>query len=65
MNQYWILVKYNGTVGCTNPLWELTRGKFPTEASVYKAHESRAKSFDYEILETKPHEQFEFMGIGR
>ena len=59
MNQYWIKVKHNGVVGCTNPLWQLTQGKFRNETAVYKAYEAQAKAFDYEILEAKPHEQFE------
>ena len=58
--QYWIQTKHNGAVGCTNPLWQLTRGKFRKKAAVYKAYEAQAKALDYEILEVKPHEQFEF-----
>jgi hypothetical protein len=58
--QYWIHTKHNGTVGCTNPLWQLTQGKFRDEAAVHKAYEAQAKAFDYEILQVKPHEQFEF-----
>ena len=60
MKQYWMKVKYNGTVRCANPLWQLTQGKFRNEAAVYKSYEGQAKSLDYKILETKPHEQFEF-----
>ena len=59
MKQYWIQTKYNGTVGCTNPLWQLTQGKFRDEVAVYKAYGAQAKALDYEILEVKPHEQFE------
>ena len=56
MKQYWVQVKYNGAVGCTNPLWELTRGCFQDETAVRNTYEARAKSLDYEILEVKPHE---------
>ena len=53
-------IKYNGEVRCANPSWELTRGCFPSEIEVRSAYKARAKSLDYEILEAKPHEQFEF-----
>ena len=53
-------VKYSGTVGGDNPRWELTRGRFRSEIAVRKAYAARAKSLNYEILEAKPHEQFEF-----
>ena len=56
MNQYWIKVKYNGAVECTNPLWELTQGSFRNEVAVRNAYEGRAKSLDYEILEVKPYD---------
>jgi hypothetical protein len=58
MNQYWMKVKYSGTVGGNNPCWELTRGRFRSEIAVRNAYVARAKSLDYEILEVKPHEQF-------
>ena len=53
MKQYWMKVKYNGTARCTNPRWELTRGRFRNEISVRNAYAARAKSLDYEILEVK------------
>ena len=59
MKQYWMKIKYNGPVRCTNPSWELTRGCFPSEIAARSAYKARAKSLDYEILEMKPHEQFE------
>jgi hypothetical protein len=60
MKQYWMKVKYNGTVRCANPLWELTRGRFRSEIAARNAYKARARVLDFEILETKPHEQFEF-----
>ena len=60
MKQYWMKIKYEGVVAHDNPHWQLTRGQFRTEEAVYKAYEAQAEAFDYEILEVKPHEQFEF-----
>mgnify|MGYP000223960921 CR=1 FL=1 len=58
MNQYWIKVKQNiSNDGAA--LWQLTPKKFQNEAAVYEAYKAEAKSLDYEILETKPHEQLE------
>jgi hypothetical protein len=57
MKQYWIRTKHNGIVGCTNPLWQLTQGKFRDEEAVYRAYEAQAKALDYEILQVRPHEQ--------
>ena len=60
MNQYWMKIKYNGEVRFANPLWELTQGRYRSATAARNAYEARAKSLDYEILEVKPHEQFEF-----
>lgn len=57
MNQYWMKVKYSVK---SMAIWELTRGKFRNEVAARGAYEARAKALDYEILEMKPHEQFEF-----
>ena len=53
MKQYWMKLKYNGPVSGTNPIWELTQGKYRNEIAVHRAYEARAKALDYEILELK------------
>ena len=58
--QYWMLNKYNGDVLHKNPLWELSKGEYKNEGEVRKAYAARAKSLNYEIVELRPHEQFEF-----
>ena len=60
MNQYWIKIKQNISNDGAS-LWQLTRGKFRNKEAVYKAYEKEAEALDYEILEAKPHEQFEFV----
>lgn len=59
-NQYWMLNKYNGEVNFKNPCWELSKGSFKNGDEVREAYAARAKSLNYEIIELKPHEQFEF-----
>lgn len=51
--QFWMLNKYNGDVRHDNPLWELTKANFKSEAEVRKAYAARAESLNYEILEVK------------
>jgi len=53
MKQYWMKVKYNGTARCTNPLWELTQGRYRSEIAVRNAYKARARVLDFEILEVK------------
>jgi len=54
--QYWIKLKYkDGLVR-----WELTAGKYNDDRSVRKAYEARGKALHFDIMEVKPHEQFEF-----
>ena len=60
MKQYWMKIKYSEPVRCDNPLWTLTQGVFRSMEAVYKAYEHQAAAMGYEILEVKPHEQFEF-----
>lgn len=35
--------------------WELTKGQFANEHSVFRAYEARGKSLNYTILEIKPY----------
>ena len=55
--QYWMKLKYNNS---GRELWELTSRKYADENAVRRAYEAQSKSLNYTILETKPHEQFEF-----
>ncbi len=56
-SQYWMKLKYEHD-GIER--WELTSGKFANESAVRRAYEARGESLNFTILETKPHEQFEF-----
>ncbi len=40
--------------------WELSQGKFRDADAAEKAYTPRAEALHFEIVEVKPHEQFEF-----
>ena len=56
-----MLIEYQGEgkelPGCSNPLWELTGGRYRSEAAVYKAYKARAKSLNFKILAVVPWER--------
>lgn len=54
MKQYWMKVKYNTPVRCSNPLWMLTQGVFRSADAVEQAYKPQAAALGYEILEVKP-----------
>ena len=60
LQQYRMLVEYQGEGDarprCANPLWELTQGRYRSEAAVHKAYKARAKSLDFKILAVEPWE---------
>lgn len=52
LRRYRMLVEYqNNDLGCANPLWEATGGRYRSEAAVYQAYKARAKSLGFKILE--------------
>ena len=57
MKQYWMRIRYEDG----HERWELTRGKFRDADAASNAYEPRAKSLHFELIEVKPHEQFEFV----
>lgn len=56
-----MLVEYKGEgearPRCANPLWEMTAGRYRSEAAVYQAYKARAKSLNFEILEIEEWEE--------
>tara|TARA_Y100000590_G_C15691665_1_gene1003610 strand:+ start:1703 stop:1921 length:219 start_codon:yes stop_codon:yes gene_type:complete len=55
-HQYWIKNRYKDGF----ERWELTKGKFSSAAAAHRAYEARAKALHFDIVDVKPHEQFEF-----
>ena len=56
MKQYWMKIKYKDGV----ERWELSEGKFKNADAARKAYTPRAEALYFEIVELKPHQQFEF-----
>jgi len=56
MKQYWMKIKYEDG----HERWELSEGKFKNADAANRAYAPRAKALHFEIVELKPHEQFEF-----
>ena len=61
LKKYRMFVEYKGEGNarpqCANPLWEMTAGRYRSEAAVYQAYKARAKSLNFEILEIEEWEE--------